>query len=357
MGKGGEIKFLEVIMKKQAFKKGEIIIYKTSQNEVELKVHFENENIWLTQNQIALLFGTQRPAITKHLKNVFESGELEEKVVSSILEHTTEHGAIKGKTQTQRVKFYNLDAIISVGYRVNSQRATQFRIWATKVLKQYLIRGYAINEKRLSEAKNKFRELQEAILFLQKQSKKELLKGQETEILNLLADYSKTLSLLEKYDKGKLSEQKGRKTKFILKYEGCRKIIAELKKELIAKKEAGDLFGQERDGNFEGIINGLYQTFAKKELYPTIEDKTSHLLYLIIKDHPFADGNKRIASFLFVYFLDKSGYLFKKSGERKINDNALTALALLIAESNPKEKEMMIKIIKNLIFDGQKGRN
>ncbi|MBU0722382.1 virulence protein RhuM/Fic/DOC family protein [Patescibacteria group bacterium] len=331
------------------FQKGEIIIYKTVKNEVELKVKLEKETIWLTQNQIALLFNTQRPAITKHLKNIFKSGELEEKVVSSILEHTTQHGAIKGKTQIQNIKFYNLDAIISVGYRVNSQRATQFRIWATKILKQYLVKGYVINEKRLLEAQDKFHELQEAILFLQTQSKKELLLGQETEILNLLADYSKTFSLLEQYDKGKLIDEKGKKTKFILQYESCCKIIIKLKKELTIKKEASDLFGQERGGNFEGIIKGLYQTFDKKELYPAIEDKSSHLLYLIIKDHPFSDGNKRTASFLFVYFLDQTNYLFKKSGERKINDNALVALALLIAESNPKDKEIMIKIIKNLI--------
>lgn len=155
-------------MKKSDLKKGEIIIYKTPKKEVELRVRFERENIWLTQSQIALLFGTQRPAITKHLKNIFQSGELKEGVVSSISEHTTEHGAIKGKTQTQKVKFYNLDAIISVGYRVNSQRATQFRIWATKILKQILVKGYAINEKRLLEAKNKFHELKEAVLFLQK---------------------------------------------------------------------------------------------------------------------------------------------------------------------------------------------
>ncbi|MFA5925769.1 MAG: virulence protein RhuM/Fic/DOC family protein [Parcubacteria group bacterium] len=338
-------------MEKNNFSQGEIVIYKTPQKEVELKVRFEKENIWLNQNQIALLFGTQRPAITKHLKNIFESGELKEKVVSSILELTTEHGAIKGKTQTNKVKFYNLDAVISVGYRVNSQRATQFRIWATKILKQYLVKGYAIHEKRLLETQSKFHELQESILFLQKQSKKKLLKGQETEILNLLSDYSKTLTLLEKYDKEKLGSPKGAKTKFVLRYADCAGIIAKLKKELIAKKEAGDLFGQARGGSFEGIIKGLYQTFGKKELYPLIEDKASHLLYLIIKDHPFSDGNKRSAAFLFVYFLDKADYLFKKSGERKINDNALTALALLIAESNPKDKDVLIKIITNLLGD------
>ncbi|RPI36811.1 MAG: type II toxin-antitoxin system death-on-curing family toxin, partial [Nitrospiraceae bacterium] len=221
----------------------------------------------------------------------------------------------------------------------------------SKIIRQYLINGYAINEKGILEAQGKFNELHEAVLFLQKQSQKELLKGLETEILNLLADYSKTLSLLEQYDKGKMQEQKGKKTAFVLQYNYCIKIIAELKKELIAKKEAGDLFGVERDGSFTGIIRGLDQTFDRKELYPTIEDKASHLLYLTIKDHPFTDGNKRSASFLFVFFLDRSGYLFKKSGERKINDNALTALALLIAESDPKDKEVMIKIVKNLISE------
>src|SRR3989338_7248512 len=198
-------------MIKNNSQKGEIIIYKTSKNEVELKVKLEKETIWLTQNQIALLFGMQRPAITKHLNNIFKSGELKRNSVSSILEHTAEDGKI------YRTQFYNLDAIISVGYRVNSQRATQFRIWATGILKKYLTKGYAINRKRLSEAKSKFHELQEAVLFLQKQSKKELLSGQEAELLHLLADYSKTLSLLEQYDKGKLEEYKGKKTKFVLR--------------------------------------------------------------------------------------------------------------------------------------------
>ncbi len=329
-------------MTKNRFKKGEIIIYKTPQNEVELKVRFRNESVWLRQNEIALLFGKDRSVITKHINKIFSDKEINKK--SNVQK-------MHIPNSDKPVEFYSLDVILSVGYRVNSFRAIHFRQWATNILKQYLIKGYAINENRLLEAKNKFNELKEAILFLQKQSKKELLKGQETEILNLLADYSKTLSLLEQYDKGKLADEKGRKSKFVLKYEDGAKIIAELKRELIAKKEASDLFGQERGGSFEGIIKGLYQTFAKKELYPTIEDKASHLLYLTIKDHPFSDGNKRTASFLFVYFLDKSNYLFKKSGERKINDNALVALALLIAESNPIDKEVMIKIIKNLITE------
>lgn len=332
-------------MAKKDFKKGEIIIYKTSRDEVELKVKLEQETVWLSLDQLAILFDRDKSVISRHIKNIFQEKELDKNSVVAKFATTAADGKI------YRVDYYNLDVIISVGYRVKSQNGVKFRIWATKILKQYLVKGYAINEKRLLEAKNKFHELREAVLFLQKQSKKKLLKGQEIEILSLLADYSKTLSLLEQYDKGSLKDKKGKKTKFILRYEDCAQIITELKNKLIAKKEAGDLFGQERGGSFEGIIKGLYQTFAKKELYPAIEDKASHLLYLTIKDHPFSDGNKRSAAFLFVYFLDKSDYLFKKSGERKINDNALTALALLIAESNPKEKETMVKIVKNLITE------
>jgi len=316
------------------------MIYTTSKNEVELKVHFKNESVWLGQSEIALLFGRERSVITKHINKIFSDKEVDK--ASNVQKM---HIANSDKP----VEFYSLDVILAVGYRANSPRAIHFRHWATKILKQYLIKGYAINEKRLLEAQNKFKELQETVLFLQKHSKKELLKGQEAEILNLLADYSKTLSLLGQYDNGKLAEKKGKRTKFILRYNDCSNIAVKLKDGLIAKKEAGDLFGHERGGSFEGIISGLYQSFARKELYPAIEDKASHLLYLMIKDHPFFDGNKRIASFLFVYFLDRSNYLFKKSGERKINDNALTALALLIAESAPKDKETMIKIIKNLI--------
>lgn len=332
-------------MRKDNLQKGEIIIYKTSKNEVELEVKLEKETVWLSLDQMAVLFKRDKSVISRHVKNIFNEKELEQKSVIANFATTAADGKV------YQVNYYNLDVVISVGYRVKSQNGVKFRIWASNVLKQYLIKGYAINSKKLLEAQSKFNELQEAVLFLQKQAQKELLKGQETEIINLLADYSKTLSLLEQYDKGKLQTQKGKKTAFVLQYNDCIKIIAELKKELIAKKEAGDLFGLERDGSFSGVIKGLYQTFDRKELYPAIEDKASHLLYLTIKDHPFTDGNKRTASFLFVFYLDRSNYLFKKSGERKINDNALTALALLIAESDPKDKEVMIKIIKNLISE------
>lgn len=330
---------------KNEFQKGEIVIYKTAKNEVRLDVRMENETVWLDAYQMAQVFGVNRPAVVKHINNIYKTGELKEISTCSILEQVAMDGKIR------KMNLYNLDMIISVGYRVNSQRATQFRVWATNTLKNYLIKGYAINEQRLLEARDKFKELQNTISFLQEKSKKELFVGQESEILNLLSSYAKTLTLLNEYDKGNLKDIKGKKTKFFLTYENCLKVIAELKKELVIKKEAGDLFGSARDGSFEGIIRGLYQTFGQKELYAALEDKASHLLYLIIKDHPFSDGNKRSAVFLFVYFLDKSDYLYRAAGERKINDNALTALALLIAESDPKEKEVMIRIIKNLITE------
>jgi len=332
-------------MDKNNLNKGEIAIYKNQQNEVELKVKLEKETVWLSLDQMTVLFDRDKSVISRHIHNVFQEKELDKNSVVAKSATTAADGKI------YQVIYYNLDVIISIGYRVKSQNGVKFRIWASRVLKRYLIQGYAINEKRLLETQSKFRELQDVIRFLQKQSKKELLIGQGAEILNLLADYSKTMSLLGQYDKGNLLDKKGQKAKFIIQFQDCVKIIISLKKELVNKKEVGDLFGQERNESFSGIVATLYQTFDKQELYPSIEDKASHILYLTIKDHPFSDGNKRIAAFLFVYFLDKSDYLFKKSGERKINDNALTALSLLIAESDPKDKIIMIKIIKNLLTE------
>jgi death-on-curing family protein len=199
------------------------------------------------------------------------------------------------------------------------------------------------------QTRNNLQELQNATSFLWEKSKHELLAGQEQEILNLLAHYAKTLTLLEQYDKEKLSLNKKTKSKFVFKHEEIINIIEQIKKELVAKKEASDLFGQENNNKFKGILGSIYQTFGKKELYPSIEEKAAHLLYFIIKDHPFIDGNKRIASFLFVYFLDKNNFLYRKTGERKINDNALTAIALLIAISDRKDKDVLIKIVTNLI--------
>ncbi len=333
--------------KKAQTKRGEIVIYKAAKGP-ELRVRLEKETVWLALNQIAGLFNTDKSGISRHIKNIYNSEELsKDSTVAKIA--TVEK---EGNRQIERkIEYYNLDVILSVGYRVNSGRATQFRIWATRTLKNYLVKGYAINEKRLLEMREKFNDLQEAVVFLRNKADSKLLSGQEKELLNLLASYSKTLSILEQYDTGRLPKPKGLKARFILKYENCVKIISELKKELIVKKEASGLFGIEVGERFKSVAGNLYQAFGGKELYTTIEEKAAHLLYLTIKDHPFSDGNKRIASFLFVYFLDKNNFLYKKNGERKINDNALVALALLIAESNPKEKDVLAKIIMNLITD------
>ncbi len=329
-------------MAKNDFQKGEIVIYKSPQGP-EIRVRLEKETVWLDAHLIAKLFGVNRPAVVKHISNIYKNGELEKKSTCSILEQVAADGKIR------KMNFYNLDMIISVGYRVNSKQATHFRIWATKVLKQHLIKGYTINEKRLLQTQNRLKELQGAIDFLQKKSKYQLLTGQEKEILDLLANYSKTLSLLEQYDKGRIKLVKKSKAEFVLEYEEAKRIIKEIKKDLISKKEASDLFGQDNEGRLAGIIKNIYQTFKGKELYPSLEEKAAHLLYFIVKDHPFIDGNKRIASFLFVYFLDKNNFLYKENRERKINDNALTALTLLIAVSEPKDKDILIKIITNLI--------
>lgn len=326
-------------MENKDFKNGEIVIYKTPQGP-QLDVKLKRQSVWLTQAQIAYLFDIERSVITKHTNNIFKDGELTEKrnVQKMHIPHSD-----------KPVKFYSLDLILSVGYRVNSQRATQFRIWATKTLKQHLIKGYTVNKKRLLQKNNKLQQLQKTITFLQKKSQHKLLVGQEKGLLSLLADYSKSLTLLEQYDRRRLTLIKGKKAKFILTYSQAKGIVDNLKNRLQRKKEAGELFGQDNQDRAQGIVKNLYQTFNNRELYSTIEEKAAHLLYLIIKDHPFSDGNKRIASFLFVYFLDKNNYLYKTSGEKKINDNALVSLALLIAVSEPQEKAVMIKIITNLL--------
>jgi death-on-curing family protein len=309
-------------------------------------VRLEEETVWLTQKQMALLFDKDVRTINEHIKNIYKERELDE--ISTIRKFRIVQK--EGKRQVERdVDFYNLDVIISVGYRVKSLRGTQFRIWATKTLKEHLIKGYTINEKRLLQAENQLKELQSTISFLEEKSKHKLLAGQEQEILSLLSNYAKTLTLLEQYDKEKITLKKKGKGKFILRWEEAQEVIENIKRNLLNKKEASDFFGVDTSGKLKGILKGIYQTFGGKELYSSLEEKAAHLLYFIIKDHPFVDGNKRIASFLFIYFLDKNEYLYKSSGEKKINDNALTALALLIAISDPKDKDILIKIVTNLI--------
>lgn len=331
--------------RKEAKQTQDVVIYRPKQGKADFRVRIEEDTVWLSQKDLADLFETERSVITKHLRNIFFSAELKEDSVCAKIAHTAEDG------KRYQVKFYNLDAIISVGYRVNSKQATQFRVWATSVLKKYLIDGYAVNERRLRQSQENFQSLQSTIQFLHSKLSAKTLKGQEKEIFSLLSDYSKTLSVLERYDKNALGEPKGKTARFVLKHTEATNVLTKVRENLVAKKEASELFASERGEVFAGVIGNLYQTFDRKELYRSVEEKAAHLLYFTIKDHPFSDGNKRSAAFLFVYFLDRNRHLYKKSGERKINDNALAALALLVAESDPKEKDIMIRLITNLIAE------
>lgn len=322
----------------------QIIIYQTPDNQTQVEVQFEGETFWLTQEQIAILFERDRTVITKHLKNIFKEGELVEDVVCANFAHTTKHGALKGKTQEKTVKYYNLDAILSVGYRVNSKRGTQFRQWATQRLKDYLVQGYAINQKRLEE-------LGKMVQLIEQSGKTEALQLQEAKgLLDILSHYTRSFVLLNQYDSHNLQTDKlNENITYEIQYDEAKAAIAELKKQLIAKQEATELFGNEKDEGFRSSLQAIVQTFGEQYLYPSIEEQAAHLLYFVIKNHSFSDGNKRIGAFLFIWFLEKNKHRFKQSGELKINDNGLTAIALLVAQSNPEEKELMVKLIINLI--------
>ncbi|TSC53756.1 MAG: filamentation induced by camp protein fic [Parcubacteria group bacterium LiPW_39] len=323
--------------KKKLINNKEIIIYT---GKVEVTV--EKDTVWLMQKQIAELFDTERSVVTKHLRNIFGKGELQEK--SNVQKmHIAE--------SDKPVKFYNLDVIISVGYRVNSERATQFRIWATNILRDHLIKGVTVNQNRIQELKGKqLKEFERALSLIEAARSKALSYDEAAGLLEIITHYANTWLLLQKYDQGNLEiDQVSKKSGRIIDYAEARNAIAELKKDLIGKKEASDIFGQERGETLEGILVSIGQSFGGKELYPSIEEKAAHLLYFIIKDHPFVDGNKRIAALLFILFLSKNNYHLDKKGQLKINPNALVALALLIAESRPKQKDIMIKLIINFL--------
>ncbi len=330
-------------MKTNDLNKGEIVIYKTKGGKTALEVKVEKDTVWLSQKEMSELFQKDVKTINEHIKNIFKERELLGKSVIRKSRITASDG------KQYEIQFYNLDVIISVGYRVKSKQGTQFRIWATQVLREHILKGYTINHKRLSEVNLK--ELEQAVGLIKETLNKKMLTNDEaTGLLKVITDYANSWILLQKYDNNKLEDPKKKhKPKYELNYEKAIEAISKLKTDLNTKKEASDLFGNERDRSFEGIIANLYQTFGSDELYPSIEDKAAHLLYFIIKDHPFTDGNKRIGAFLFILFLSNNGYLFKSNGERKINDNALVALALLIAESNPKEKDTMIKLVMNFL--------
>jgi death-on-curing family protein len=322
---------------------GKIVIYQARDKKVRLEVNLDQDTIWLTQKQMSKLFEKNTRTINEHIQNIFKEKELGRRSVIRKFRIT----AFDGKAY--ETNLYNLDVIISVGYRVRSLNGTRFRIWATNVLRQHLLDGYTLNEKRLLEQEGKLRDLQRAIEFIEVKSHENLLEEQSANLLHVISEYAKSLTILEQYDSKRLVLQKTKKPRFALTYEDCKGVITRLSTELVKKREAGNLFGREAYGRLEGIVKNLYQTFNKKELYQSLEEKSAHLLYFVIKDHPFADGNKRIAAMLFIYFLSRNSYLRKASGELKINDNALVALALLIATSEPKDKDIMIKVITNLL--------
>lgn len=250
------------------------------------------------------------------------------------------------------VTFYSLDIILGVGYRTNSARAIKFRQWATRTLRDYIIKGYALNAKRLQESRQtSVKELGKTLQFIQDAIRRRQLDQTEVDsLLSVISDYANSWLLLEQYDKGKLEVLKGKgKERKRLEYSFARPAIDELRRDLSVKGEASNLFGTERGGTFQGILKTIYQTFDGKELYGSLEEKAAHFLYFIIKDHPFSDGNKRIGSFLFILFLERNGILYRRNAERKINDNALVALALLIAESKPAEKDALVKLVTNLL--------
>ena len=319
--------------------RGEIIIYRAEDNTVQLDVRMEQDTVWLTQKQIAELFDVKRPAITKHLRNIFNEGELDPISVSSILEHTAADGKV------YNTQFYNLDAILSVGYRVNSKRAVAFRQWASRVLKDFVIKGFAINDKIRREQLSDLRQLVQ-IVGRTVQSKAIESTDETQAIFNVVVDYAYALDTLDNYDYERLTvKETTPEVRFHATYENAMQTIGALRE----KFGGSTLFGNEKDDSFKSSIGQIYQTFGGADLYPSVEEKAAMLLYLVTKNHSFSDGNKRIAATLFLWFLNNNGILYREDGTKRIADNTLVALTLMIAESRTEEKDTMVKVVVSLI--------
>lgn len=304
----------------------EIVLFETDDKSVTLPVMVDQETVWLTQDQMRTLFDTSKQNVSLHINNCFREGELnKDSVVKESL--TTANDGKRYKT-----KYYNLDVIISVGYRVKSKRGVEFRKWANSVLKQYILEGYAVNQKRLADLGQ--------MLQLMKRTETSL---DAKQVLSVIERYSEALNLLDAYDHQNMKRPKGNAATYTLSYEECRKVIENMR-----FGEESDLFGKEKDDSFKGSIGNIYQTFGGKDVYPTLEEKAANLLYFVTKNHSFYDGNKRIAATMFLYFLDCNGVLFV-DGEKMIEDHTLVALTIMIAESRPEEKEMMISVIMNCL--------
>ncbi|EKJ90729.1 Virulence protein RhuM family protein [Bacteroides finegoldii] len=319
--------------------RGKIVIYQTKDGKTSIDVKLENETVWLTQAQMADLFQKDRTVIGRHINNVYREGELERDITCAKFAHMG-----SDNDQQYETAVYNLDVIISVGYRVKSQRGTQFRIWANKILKDYLIKGYAINQQvkaaQLEDLKSTVRLLSNVI------EHKQLTLDEANGLLRVITDYTYGLDTLDKYDYQQLEVDSTTPTEeFRATYEEAMEAIHLLQE----KFGSSDLFGNEKDQSFKSSINTIYQTFGGEELYPSIEEKAAMLFYLVVKNHSFSDGNKRIAAFLFLWFLEKNGILYKSDGSKLIGNNTLVALTLMIAESRTEEKDVMVKVVINLI--------
>ncbi|MBS1436474.1 MAG: virulence protein RhuM/Fic/DOC family protein [Bacteroides sp.] len=313
-----------------------IVIYRTADGQTSIDVKLEDETVWLSANQMANLFDRDEKTIRKHINNVFSEGELEK-------ENNTHFLRVDGVKQP--VAFYSLDVIISVGYRVKSQRGTQFRIWANKVLKEYLVKGYVVN-KVLTE--QRYTELKQLVTVLGRTVKaQEALTSEDAlNLVEVVSDYTYALDTLDKYDYQQLAvEQTTNEVKFHATYEGAMQAIEELKE----KFGGSQWFAHEKDDSFKSSIGQIYQTFGGQDLYPSVEEKAAMLLYLVTKNHSFSDGNKRIAATLFLWFMAGNGILYNPDGSKRIADNTLVALTLMIAESRTEEKDIMVKVVVNLI--------
>ncbi|MEM7109381.1 MAG: virulence protein RhuM/Fic/DOC family protein [Bacteroidota bacterium] len=329
-------------------KNSEVVVFKPQGGQTEFQVVLDGEQdtVWATEQQIMELFGKARRTIGEHIKNIYEEGELDKESTWREFRQVQKEG---DREVSRKVSIYNLDIIISVGYRVKSQVGTEFRKWATQRLKEYLLKGYSINQKLLQTEQQKVETLQQEI----NQLNEELFQTQKTltdGLLSIIEHYSKSFELLDKYDKDELSSENLNKDLiYVINHDDVKNAIQQLKSSLIAKGEASELFGNEKDDSFQGILGSISQTVFGELAYPTIEEQAVQLLYSIIKGHPFSDGNKRIGSFMFVWFLEQNGHHLNEKDERKINDNTLVTLALAVAQSLPEQRETVQKLIMNLI--------
>ena len=322
--------------------RGEIIIYRAEDNTVQLDVRMENETVWLSQQQMVQLFNSTKQNISLHIGNIFREGELrKEATVKEYLTVQTE-----GNRQIcRKVLYYNLDVIISVGYRVKSQRGVQFRQWANRILKDYLVKGYAVNEKLRREQLSDLRQLVQ-IVGRTVQSKAVESADETQAIFDVVLDYTYALDTLDNYDYERLTvKETTPEERFHATYENAMQTISALRE----KFGGSTLFGNEKDDSFKSSIGQIYQTFGGSDLYPSVEEKAAMLLYLVTKNHSFSDGNKRIAATLFLWFLNNNGILYREDGTKRIADNTLVALTLMIAESRTEEKDTMVKVVVNLI--------